>query len=176
MLHGLFIWGLLWANSPGLVWTLGVQSKQNEKCSLTHWLCIIISWSMEPIAIYLCWPKSKLFFAPLRASASLTSLSRRQITALTLSLPMWKGCAGATHRKQDSVSPQLPLTQYLKYRIGQLPQIPALCQELVKEVIRAQQIQLQWIVTGLHQDDPFGKKPWWFAVCFYSHWNFSWPG
>lgn len=80
--------------------------------------------------------------APIRASASLTGLSRRQITALTLSLLMQKGRTGAMHKKQGCVSPQLQLTQCLKYGTGQLPQIPACWQEIEK-VIKAQQIQLQ---------------------------------
>ena len=132
MLHGLFVWVRLWANSPGLVWTLRVQSKQNEKCSLMHWLCINISWSRAHHYLPLLAPIQP-FSAPIRACASFTSLSRRQITALTFSLPIWKDCAGATHRKQGSVSPQLPLIQYLKHRIGQLPQIPGLCQEIFGE-------------------------------------------
>lgn len=126
-LHGLFVRGWLRANSPELVWTLGVQSKQNEKCSLTH-LPVHRAHLHLPLLAPI-----QLFSAPIRAPASLTSLSQRQITALTFSSPMWKGCAGPTHRKQGSVSPQLPLTRYLKYAIGQLPQIAAPCQEILRE-------------------------------------------
>lgn len=82
------------------------------------------------------------FSAPLKPLASLTGLSRRQLTALMFSLPVWKVCAGGRHREQGSVSPQLPLTQYLNYGTGHLPQIPAFCQEIEK-LIKAHQIQLQ---------------------------------
>lgn len=73
------------------------------------------------------------FSAPIKLLASLTGLSRRQLTALMFSLPMWKVCASGRHRKQGSASPQLPLTQYLNYGIGHLPQIPAFCQERVRD-------------------------------------------